>query len=72
MDKVGASFPDAFQPERDEAVDFAHLEEEHEEVFREIVRALKAIRYGSIVLTIHEGRLVEITKTVRLRTKHSR
>jgi hypothetical protein len=34
----------------------------------EIVRALRTIRYGSVVLTMHDGRLVEIHKTERIRT----
>lgn len=34
---------------------------------RELVRALRVIRYGSIVLTIHDGRIVEIQKTERIR-----
>ena len=34
---------------------------------RELVHGLRTIRYGSIVLTLHEGQLVEITKTVRIR-----
>jgi hypothetical protein len=38
-----------------------------QEILREIAAALKSIRYGSIVLTIHEGRLVEFSKTVRSR-----
>jgi hypothetical protein len=38
-------------------------------VFSEIARALKTMRYGSIVLTVHDGHLVELSKTVRLRTK---
>ncbi len=37
------------------------------DILREVSAALKSIRFGSIVLTIHEGRIVEITKTVRSR-----
>jgi hypothetical protein len=39
------------------------------ELLREIVRAMRAIRYGSVVLTVHDGQLVEIHKTERIRTK---
>lgn len=39
------------------------------ELLREVVRALRAIRYGSVVLTVHDGQLVEIHKTERIRTK---
>lgn len=38
-----------------------------QEILREVLAALKSIRYGSILLTIHEGRLVEVSKTVRSR-----
>src|SRR5579862_8609895 len=37
------------------------------ELLREFIHGLRTIRYGSIVLTVHEGRLVEINKTVRIR-----
>jgi hypothetical protein len=39
-----------------------------QELLNEIIRALRSIRYGSIVLTVHEGRLVEIQKTERIRS----
>jgi hypothetical protein len=38
-----------------------------QELLREIVLALRVIRYGSIVLTIHDGRVVELSKTERVR-----
>jgi len=37
------------------------------ELMRELVHALRTIHYGSIVLTLHEGRIVEIHKTERIR-----
>jgi hypothetical protein len=37
------------------------------ELLREIAVALRAIRYGSLVLTIHDGRIVELNKTERIR-----
>jgi len=37
------------------------------ELLHEFVRAARAIRYGSITLTLHEGRIVEIHKTERIR-----
>ena len=45
------------------------LSSEERLVFSEIARALKTMRYGSIALTVHDGHLVELSKTVRLRTK---
>jgi hypothetical protein len=44
------------------------LSDVEQELFTEIVHALRSIRYGSIVLTVHEGRLVEIQKTERIRS----
>lgn len=43
------------------------LREEGEELLSELVHALRTIRYGSIVLTVHDGRIVEIQKTERIR-----
>jgi len=37
------------------------------ELLREIAFALRAIRYGTVVLTIHDGRIVELSKTERVR-----
>jgi len=37
------------------------------EAVREIVSGLQTIRYGSILLTVHEGQVVEISTTVRIR-----
>jgi hypothetical protein len=46
--------------------------EDEQEIFGEIVAALKSIRFGSIVLTIHEGCVVEVTRTVRSRFSSKR
>ena len=37
------------------------------EVLQEILRALRVIRFGSVMLTVHDGRVVEIQKTERIR-----
>jgi hypothetical protein len=37
------------------------------ELLREVVLALRGIRYGSVVLTVHDGRIVELNKTERIR-----
>jgi hypothetical protein len=44
------------------------LSSKESQILRELAEAIRAIRYGSILLVVHEGRLVEVTKTVRLRT----
>jgi len=38
-----------------------------EEILREIVRALRAIRFGSVIITLHDGRIAEIQKIERIR-----
>jgi hypothetical protein len=50
----------------DEELEAALLPHE-KELLRELIQGLRAIRYGSFVLTVHEGRLVEIEKTVKIR-----
>lgn len=37
------------------------------ELLREVTLALRGIRYGSVVLTVHDGRIVELNKTERIR-----
>jgi hypothetical protein len=46
-----------------------NLSEQERELLHELVRGLRAIRYGSISLTVHDGRLVEIHKTEKIRRK---
>ncbi len=42
--------------------------QEHERLAHdEVLRALSDVRYGTIQLTIHDGRVVEIQKTERIR-----
>jgi hypothetical protein len=37
------------------------------ELLQEVLRAVRLIRYGSVLLTMHDGRVVEIQKTERIR-----
>jgi hypothetical protein len=45
------------------------LSEGERDLVHELVRALRSIRFGSIALTVHDGRLVEIHKTEKIRRK---
>ena len=45
------------------------LSREEHELLQELVNALRTIRFGSVALTVHEGRLVEIHKTEKIRRK---
>jgi hypothetical protein len=38
-----------------------------QDVFQSVLDAIHSIRFGTVQLTIHEGRLVEIAKTIRSR-----
>lgn len=42
------------------------------ELMREIIRSLRSLRYGSLNLTVHEGRLVEIQKVEKIRVKSTK
>jgi hypothetical protein len=41
--------------------------ESERDLLKELTVAIRGIRYGSVVLTIHDGRLVEVSKTERIR-----
>jgi hypothetical protein len=43
------------------------LSRDEQELLQEIFRALRVLRYGSVVLTVHDGHVVEIQKTERIR-----
>jgi len=43
------------------------LSREEQELLHEIFRALRLIRYGSVVVTVHDGHVVEIQKIERVR-----
>jgi hypothetical protein len=46
------------------------LSGEERELLYEVVRALRSIRFGSVGLTIHEGKLVEIQKIEKIRRRN--
>jgi hypothetical protein len=37
------------------------------DLLREVALALRGLRDGSVVLTVHDGRIVELNKTERIR-----
>ena len=37
------------------------------ELLKEVALALRSIRFGSVTLTVHDGRIVELNKTERVR-----
>jgi hypothetical protein len=42
------------------------------ELLDNVVRALRGLRYGSVLLTVHEGKVVEIQKTECIRGSTAR
>jgi hypothetical protein len=46
-----------------------NLSEQERNLLDEVVRGIRTIRYGSISLTVHDGRVVEIHKTEKIRGK---
>jgi len=45
------------------------LSEDERKLLHELVEALRTIRYGSLLLTVHDGEIVEIQKTEKIRSK---
>ena len=49
------------------------LASEHErDLLLRLIISLRGLRYGSVTLIVHEGRLVEIQKTEKIRTNNSK
>jgi hypothetical protein len=46
----------------------ARLNDERE-LLREVALPLRGLRYGSVVLQVYEGRIVELNKTERIRKR---
>ena len=53
----------------DNSATIENLSERERSLLDEVVRGLRTIRYGSISLTVHDGRVVEINKTGKIRGK---
>jgi hypothetical protein len=45
------------------------LSNEERELLWQLIEALRSLRYGSLLLTVHDGQLVEIQKTEKIRPK---
>jgi hypothetical protein len=54
------SVPIVLEPDRE-------LSTSERERLKEVALAVRGIRYGSVLLTIHERRIVELSKTERAR-----
>jgi hypothetical protein len=47
------------------------LTSKESQILRELTEGIRSIGYGSIVLVVHAGRLVEVTKTERIRANRT-
>ena len=56
---------------RDAGFGELELSTDERQLLKEVLLALRTIRYGSVVLTVHDGRIVEISKTERIRRSSS-
>ena len=45
------------------------LPEDEAEILRLIRDTLRSVRYGSVLLTLHDGQVVELQKTEKIRAK---
>ncbi len=48
----------------------ASLSDAERELLHELVIALRSLRYGSVILTVHDGQLVEIQKIEKIRMRN--
>jgi hypothetical protein len=44
-----------------------NVEQGHERICKELLASLKNIKFGQIVLTVHNGKIVQIDKTEKIR-----
>ena len=47
----------------------SHLSHSERELLFRLARTIHAMKYGSVTLTVHDGKLVEIHKTERIRVQ---
>ena len=48
---------------------FAHFSEDQLDLLLRLMDRVHGIKYGSVTLTIHDGKIVEIHKTERIRVQ---
>lgn len=48
------------------------LSDAERELLRQLINALRSLQYGSVILTVHDGQLVEIQKTEKIRMRNPR
>lgn len=50
-----------------EAIDITNLQDHEKKMLMNIFKAIKSIRYGSVEITIHDSKVVQIDKTEKMR-----
>lgn len=56
----------------DDALSPADLSAAEFDLLRDVIRSLRGLRYGTLVLSVHEGHVVEIHRTEKTRRRVSR
>lgn len=47
-----------------------HLAESEVELLRQVVKTLQGLRYGSVTITVHDARIVEIQRNEKFRVQN--
>ncbi len=69
MSSLSSAFAAAEMVERESSIELNEesLSPAEMKLLRDIILALRSLRYGSVNLTVHDGRLVEIQKVEKIR-----
>lgn len=54
---------------REEAIDGEELSDEEREVLANVARILRRIRYGTVVITVQDGKVVQIEMAEKFRLR---
>jgi len=55
--------------EREEKPDFAPLSQEEQEVLLHVVEVLRKVKYGTVLLVVQDGKVVQIEMAEKLRLR---
>jgi hypothetical protein len=48
------------------------LTETKDPLLKEVAKAIKEIKYGAVLITIHDSKVVQIEKTEKMRMQHNK
>ena len=55
--------------EREETPDFAPLSQEEQEVLLRVVEVLRKVKYGTVLLVVQDGKVVQIEMAEKIRLR---